>query len=221
MTGALATGSAALAAPRMSAADRAAIGELVDRFVKEAVRREDLAAAWKLAGPELRAGTTYRAWVNGTGVTAPYFPARGSDFRHAWTGHLVAPGHAVLSVILIPRPGSAFEETAATVDVRKFKGTWRVDLFYSAAVFHRNGGISGPNDFKAGSSGAAYGNSSSRIAGHWLIVGLIVVGGIVVATPLLLFVRARRRDRRARAAYASALSQRGRLRAEASGPPGG
>jgi hypothetical protein len=62
----LAVSGRAAATLRMSATDRAAIGNLVDRFVKDAVLRRDLAAAWKLAGPDLRGGTTYKAWVAAT-----------------------------------------------------------------------------------------------------------------------------------------------------------
>ena len=51
----------AQAAPRMTPVTRAAIGSVVDRFVKDAVRRENLAAAWTIAGPDLRGGTTRRA----------------------------------------------------------------------------------------------------------------------------------------------------------------
>jgi hypothetical protein len=208
LAGLVVTGASAASRPRMSAADRAAIGVLIDRFVKDAVRRENLAAAWALAGPDLRGGTTYKAWVAGTGVTVPTFPVRGSDFRHAWTGHLVAPGHAELSMIMIPRPGSrGFEETAAAIDVRKIRGKWLVDLFYAAAVYHKQG-ISGPNDFKAGPGGSAYGNSQSRIGGHWLVIGLIAAAAIVLSIPLAVWIRVRRRDRRALAAYSDGKARR-------------
>lgn len=201
---ALVSAGIALAAPplRMSAADRKAIGNVVDRFVKDAVLRRDLAAAWKLAGPDIRGGTTYKAWVAGTGVTVPYFPVRGNDFRNAWTGTLVGPGHAALSIIMNPAPGArGYEETAMTVDVRKIRGRWLVDLFYSTAVFHKSGGVSGPNDFGASAGGTPLGNSKSRIAGHWLLFALAGVIAIVVLLPLGIWLRVKRRDRRAWAAY--------------------
>jgi hypothetical protein len=187
-------------APRLSAADRRQIGVLLDQFVKDAVRRENLPAAWQLAGPELRGGTTRQAWDSGTGVTVPYFPVQGSSFRTAWTGKLVAAGHAELSMILHPTAtAKGYDETAATIDVRKLHGRWVVDLFYAAAVFHASGGISGPNDFLAGGGNAQ--TSSSRIAGGWLLGTLALVGGLLVLTPLAVWARLRRRDRRARAAF--------------------
>lgn len=210
---ALITAAPAVAAPRMSAADRHAIGTLIDRFVKDNVLRQDLAAGWELAGPDLRGGTTRAAWIAGTGVTVEPFPARGTDFSHAWTGHLVEPGHAELSLILHPKPGSGYDETAATVDVRKLGGRWVVDLYYSAAVFRSgsdkhgscggaNCAISGPNDFGPAGGGNPY--HDSRINGHWLLIGLAALGGLVVVLPLALWLAAKRRERNARAAFAEA-----------------
>jgi len=210
---ALSATTGASAAPRMSPSDRAAISTLIDRFVKDVVLRRNLAEGWDLAGPDLRGGTTRKAWLAGTGVTVEAFPVRGNDFRDAWTGNLVSPTRGELSVILHPKPGSGYDETAATVDVRKIGGRWLVDLFYSTAVFRtskshhgscglQNCAVSGPNDFGPAGGGSALGNSSARIGSQWLWIVLAAVGGLVVAVPLGIFVRVKRRDRRAWAAYA-------------------
>jgi hypothetical protein len=193
----------ASAATHLTAADRKAIGVLMDRFVKDAVRRENLPAAWSLIGPDLRGGTTRAAWNNGTGVTVQYFPVAGTDFSDAWTVSSVRPGAAQLQMILHPRPRArGYEETAANIEVRKVHGRWIVDIFYPAAVFHTNGGISGPNDFKAG--GGSGSTNSSRIAGRWLIVAIGVVGGIVLLVPFAIWLRVKLRDRRAWADYVKA-----------------
>jgi len=187
------------AALHFTPSDRREIGTLIDRFVKDAVLRQNLAEGWTLAGPDLRGGTTRKAWIAGTGVTVERFPAAGNDFSHSWTGKLVAPGHAELAVILHPRKGSTgYDETAATVDVRKIRGRWLVDLFYSAAVFSKRG-VSGPNDFKAGGPGNPL--AQSRISGRWLWIGLAAAGALVLGTPLGFWAAARRRHRAALAAY--------------------
>jgi hypothetical protein len=197
----------ASAATHLSAADRKAIGVLMDRFVKDAVRRENLPAAWSLIGPDLSGGTTRAAWNNGTGVTVQYFPVAGTDFTKAWTVSSVRPGSAQLQMILHPKPKAhGYEETAANIEVRKVGGRWIVDIFYPAAVFHTNGGISGPNDFKAGSGSAA--TNSSRIAGYWLILAIGLVGGVVLLLPIGIWVRVKVRDRRAWAEYANAHPER-------------
>jgi hypothetical protein len=208
----LASSAAAAAAPRMTRADRTAISNLIDRFIKDAVLRQNLPEAWNLAGPDLRGGTTRKAWVNGTGVTVEAFPARGHDFRNAWTGHLVSPTDAQLTVVLNPKPGSGYDQAAASVDVRKIGGRWLVDIFYTAAVFRSGKGkhgscgtascaVSGPNDYGPAGGGSALGNSGSRIGARWLWIGLAGVGALVVAVPLGVFVRIKLRDRRAWAAY--------------------
>ncbi len=193
----------ATAATHLTTADRKAIGVLLDRFVKDAVRRENLPAAWSLIGPDLRGGTTRAAWDSGKGVTVQYFPVAGTDFSKAWTVSSVRAGSAELEMILHPKPGArGFEETAANIEVRKVAGRWIVDIFYPAAVFHSSGGISGPNDFTAGGGSAA--TNSSRIAGRWLIVAIGVVGGIVLVLPIAIWLRVKLRDRRAWADYSKA-----------------
>jgi hypothetical protein len=201
----------AAAFPRMTSADRRAISTLIDRFVKDVVLRQNLADGWTLAGPDLRGGTTRKTWVAGTGVTVAAFPARGTDFRNAWTGHLVSPTDAELSVILLPKPGSGDEQVASGVDVRKIRGRWIVNLFYTAAVFRTGNGrhgscglsncaVSGPNDFGANGGGAA-GGSQARIGSDLLWIVLALVGGIVLVTPAGIWISLKRRDRRAWAKY--------------------
>ena len=199
----------ALGSPRLTAADRTEIGILVDRFVKDAVRRENLAAAWSLTGPGLRGGTTRSAWNAGTGVTVAYYPARGTSFRTAWTGRLVAPGHAVLALSLHPDAAHPrVDEVAMTVDVRKRGNRWVVNELYQAASFGKNGTVTGPRDFGALGAAGTPASGPRRVRSGWLIAALGTVGALVVATPLLFIARATTRARRARRAYESAFTNR-------------
>lgn len=205
--------NAAAAQPRLTASDRQGIGATLDRFVKDVVLRRDLRDGWELAGPDLRGGTTRAAWINGTGVTVATFPARGVSFANAWTGHLVAPGHFVGSMILQPKPGSNADQTAVTLDLRKTGGRWIVDLFYSTAVFrsgsnHRGScgtqdcAISGPADYgPQGSASGSGGNISARVGAHSFLLGAIIFFGVLLLIPVGIWAHARRRDNRARAAY--------------------
>src|SRR5581483_287818 len=210
--GALAAG--APAAP-LTSADKQAIGAVVDTFIKDAVRRDDLAASWRLAGPNLRGGTTRKAWTDGSGVTVPYFPAAGDDFTHAWTGHLTQPGHAELTVILHPKDGSGYDQTAATVDLKKIRGRWLVDLFYAAATFRPSAGhtgscassscsISGPNDFLPGASVPAAADGQRKVGPRTLLTVLLAVAAGLLIVPVTIWLRLRLRTRKAWAAYHSA-----------------
>jgi hypothetical protein len=198
----------------MPAADRAAIGRTVDRFVKDVLLRHDLADGWTIAGPQLRGGTTRAAWIDGTAVTVEEFPARGTSFARAWTGELVAPGDAVLAMVLRPKPHSGAWETAFSVDVRKVRGRWLVDAFYPAATIRSgrshqgscgrdNCAISGPADFgpRAAGENGATGATQGRVGRRSFLLALAGVGAIVVLAPLGIWAGLRRRNRRAAAAY--------------------
>jgi hypothetical protein len=205
----------ALAAPKITDADRAAIGTLVNDFTKDVLLRQDLAAGWDLAGPDMKGGTTRAAWVKGTGVTLAAYPARETDFSRAWTGKLVAPGHAVLAMVLHPKAGTKAYETAFTIDVRKLDGRWVVDLYYPAAIIragthkgscgHSDCYISGPADFGplGGGGGGTGASNSGKIGIGSFAIGVAVIGALIVLTPVGLWLRVKRRDRRAMAAYLS------------------
>jgi hypothetical protein len=200
------------AATRLGHADREAIATVLDRFVKDVVLRENLREGWDLAGPDLRGGTTRAAWISGKGVTVARFPARGTSFRDAWVGRLVAPGHLEGSMILQPKAQSRFDQTAVTLDVRKISGRWVVDIFYSAAVFRAgsknrgscgqsNCAISGPADYGPQGAASAAGNTTAHVGAHTFLIGMGVAAGLLLLTPFLIWARIKRRDGRARAAY--------------------
>ena len=207
----------ASAAP-MPAPTHRAISKLIDTFVKDVVLRRNLVAGWAIAGPDLRGGTTRKAWDRGTGVTAQAFPAVGSYFGNSWTGGLVSRGRAELTVNL-RSVGKNAEVIAAPTIVQKERGRWVVDDFYIAGIFRTGPGhsgscasasckVTGVNDFfKPGSSAAALGMPSAERA-HWLWVGLSAVGGVLVATFAGLLLYTRIRDRRALRAYEAHAANR-------------
>lgn len=187
---------------KLSPQDRQAIGVLVDRFVKDAVRREDLPAAWKLLGPGLSGGTTRKAWANGTGVTVEYYPVRGTDFRTAWTADVVAPGDVDLAFMFhADAKHPKMPQTAFKAEVVKRDGRWVVNGFYPAATFFGGGHVEGPADFGPGAAAAAVQGPGSSSGARWLAIFGAAVGALVVGVPLAIWLRMKRRDRRAYAAY--------------------
>lgn len=195
--------SGAAATPRLTAQDRREIGVLVDRFVKDAVRRESLPAAWKLLGPGLSSSTTRAAWDAGSGVTVDYYPVRGDDFTTAWTAVPVENDDAILSMMFHPDARHPHvPQTAFNAEVKKLHGRWVVNGFYPAAQFYGGGHVVGPADFGA-IGGSATNHAKARISPRWFAAAVAVLGAIVVAVPLGIWLRARRRDRRAYAAYLS------------------
>jgi hypothetical protein len=64
----------------LSAADRRAVLQTVDRFVEAAVARRNLSAAYDLTAPELRGGVSRREWARGE-IPVPSYPVYGHGAR--------------------------------------------------------------------------------------------------------------------------------------------
>lgn len=99
-------------------------------FVKKAVGRTDLAAAWKIVGPNLRGGLTYEEWLTGNIPVVPYpleslATARFKiDSSHA--------NDALLEVALLPRAGAKIKGQIFYLGLKRIRGPggkrhWVVD----------------------------------------------------------------------------------------------
>lgn len=110
-------------------AARKAAGE----FILAAVGREDLAKAWRLAHPELKAqcGCTYKQWLTGN-IPVQFYPT--GSLQGAFFGvDELAPRRVVLQVQLTPRAGSDMPKAAFYIGL-KAVGTgdaqrWLVDYW--------------------------------------------------------------------------------------------
>jgi hypothetical protein len=85
------------------------------RFILTAVQRKDLAEAWKLVGPGIRQGMSYREWLKGTIPVVPFLdPIKLAPMKV----DLSEKNHAILEVILIPKSSNA-KPQIFTLDVNK------------------------------------------------------------------------------------------------------
>jgi hypothetical protein len=153
----------ALAGPHLSKARSHEISTLVNRFVNDVVRRRDLADGWRLAGPELRGGTTRAAWVAGRAVPVERFPVRGRDFGKAWYPSWVTSSEIGLVVSLRSGRGKNAEIIEEQTVLTKRDGRWVVNAMYPNGIFRLGKGhrgscptrkcaVTGLNDFKPGPS---------------------------------------------------------------------
>jgi hypothetical protein len=56
--------------------------DVAGKFILTAVQRKNLAQAWPLAGPNIRAGTTYKEWLTGDIAVVPFLdPIKGASYR--------------------------------------------------------------------------------------------------------------------------------------------
>jgi hypothetical protein len=196
--------SASAASAKLTPADRAQIGVLVDRFVKDAVRRENLPEAWNLIGPGLRGGTTKAGWDSGREVTVAEYPVKGDDFRTAWTGTVVGPGDVIVAMMFhADAAHPKVPQTAFKAEVIRRGGRWIVNGFYPAATFFGGGHVEGPADFQASPGARSVGVTQGRVSDHSFEIVVAAIAAVVVLVPLGFWLWARRRSRRAYAAFAA------------------
>ncbi len=85
------------------------------RFILTAVQRKDLSEAWKLVGPGIRQGMTYKEWLTGTIPVVPFLdPIKLAPMKV----DLSEKNHAILEVILIPA-SKKVKSQIFTIDVNK------------------------------------------------------------------------------------------------------
>ena len=77
--------------------------QVAARFILTAVARHDLAAAWKISGPQIRQGLTFREWMSGTIPVVPY-PVTQLDLAPFRVDYAYK-NEAQLQVALLPKDG--------------------------------------------------------------------------------------------------------------------
>ena len=93
------------------------------RFILTAVQRKHLDEAWKLAGPPIKAGVTYKEWLTGDIAVVPWFGQLGQvplkvDYSY--------PREAQFTVILAPKPGTKAKPDTFIIGLKKYGKDWKV-----------------------------------------------------------------------------------------------
>lgn len=201
-TGAVTT----VAAPerlRVTPAVRRQVGETVQNFVRTAVIRKNLDAAWQLASPLMRSGLTRAEWRRGDIPVQPY-PARA--FKSAdWQLRYVSERTLGIDVLVQPKHGSgapvAVYAAELTAPGESRPRRFLVDSWVPQATL----GAASPPPAKQERGGktetvAESPYSKGRLGAEWLLVpaaiGLLLVGALVA-----LAVRGVLRRRRAERAW--------------------
>jgi hypothetical protein len=97
--------------------------EVAGRFILTAVQRKHLAEAWKLAGPPIRAGVTYKQWLSGNIAVVPWFGQIGQvplkvDYSY--------PKESQFTVILAPKKGTNGKPDTFIIGLKKYGKDWKV-----------------------------------------------------------------------------------------------
>jgi len=182
----------------LTAASRAQINALLDRFVPAAVARRDPGAAYDLVTPLLRAGTTRAQWRAGT-VPAPTYDPSGTTF-HGWRP--VYSFADVASIELDLQPGPTESGPAAfIIDLRRIDSRWLVDGMYERAAYAGSGSRSTTaTTATTATKTRVIGGSKGRLGVIWLLVPVGLLS-LVVIVPAIVFLSGWIADRRVRRKY--------------------
>ena len=105
-------------------------------FVKTAVARQDLAAAWKISGPNVRGGLTYKEWLTGAIPVIPY-PIKllaVARFKIDYSYR----DQALIEVALLPKDGASIKPQTFFLGLKRVAGSggkprWVVDSWVPRA----------------------------------------------------------------------------------------
>lgn len=208
---ALAVASPALAAPHFGKARTQQISTLVARFVNDVVRRQDLADGWLIAGPAERGALTRKEWMSGRALPVQQIDVL-NDPRTAWYAKWKSGNEIGLVLSLKTGHGKNAEMLQAESVLEKTHGRWIVNSFYVDGIFRLGKGhsgscvsskcrVTGLSDYLPGGAGGGVALGKPRIAGHTVLIVLASVPAAIALAVLGFVLRARRRDRRLRAAY--------------------
>jgi hypothetical protein len=107
------------------------------QFILAAAGREDLAKAWRLTHPELRAqcGCTYKQWLKGD-IPVQYYPSQSID-RASFEIDEITPREIYMRVLLLPKEGASVKPQVFDIGLKAqgngAKKTWLVN-YWNAKV---------------------------------------------------------------------------------------
>jgi hypothetical protein len=180
---ALALAAPAAAAPKLSAADRAAITRSIDVFVNHAVKRVGTSAAYNVVAPELRPDISRKEWARGDIPVYP-FPAAGST--HPWNILYVTREEVGLELELIPKAHSDVGPIIFHIYLRPAHGRWLVDNFMPVATLApldaKKSKVRSVRDFAPQAAGGVSlgGGSHGQISQVYIVIPFVVLGLVLL-----------------------------------------
>jgi hypothetical protein len=196
-------GPAQLPAPqaRLTPDDQRAINATLDAFIPAGMERRDIVAAWALAGPEMKSGSSLASWRAGS-TPIPYYLPREKTF-HDWRTIDVGRRYVIFNLLLHPIRRSTGLYVFSGQVVKRGR-RWLVNRLYTIAIMKppTRSGLHevGPADFAA--QGSQQVAPSKGLLGSIGIAPAVSVLALAFLLPLSLgviaLVRARRWRRRVR-----------------------
>jgi hypothetical protein len=193
-------------ATRVTPKERRAINATLDKFLGASLDRSSPDTAWRLAGPEMKSGSTLREWRAGTSPI-PYLPTREKTFG-GWETVDAGPNFVTFDHLVVhPKGRSHTTASILSGEVVKSGSHWLVNRLYTIAVMKRPTKTGthqvGPQDYaaQAASSQGASQTSGGSLGKQWLLAGAGLVG-LVLLFPLGFGIASAVRSRRHQKQYA-------------------
>jgi hypothetical protein len=188
---------------RVTPTVRRQVGQTVQRFARTAVIRKDLASAWLLASPTMRAGVTRREWLRGDLPVQP-FPAKALESAD-WRLRYRFERTLGIAVLVQPKKGSGAPVMVYTAELTApGSGPPRRFLVDFLVAQETLGAASGPSEASGdggrGDAEAApeLASERGRLGPEWFLVPaalvllpLVLLGGFAMRG----FVQRRRAER--------------------------
>lgn len=186
----------------MTPARRRQVSQTLVRFVATAVTRNDPLAAWDLATPGMKAGTTRAQWARGEVPVIPY-PAIPAQAR-SWTLVSSTEDDVVVDLVLQPPTGSKrgpieFEVELKSVGARPNR-RWLVHAFLPVRSYSPV--ASKPKPVKPLPTNLKPNYPTGRLSPVWFLVPAFLLG-LIVLVPVGIGVLNWRRGVRAEREYRS------------------
>jgi hypothetical protein len=180
LCGAAVLASSALAAPKLSPAERKSIDHAVDVFVFHAVRHRSAGAAYAFVSPTMRAGLT-RAEFNRRSPAYPY-PARGRHY-HWWLDY-VQPNEVGGSIMLQPQKKYIRTKGPILFDLRviRYHGRWVVESLIPKVTFGTpyQPKVRSVRDYSPQSAGGGATYDRPKISGGYIMIPVALFGALLV-----------------------------------------
>ncbi len=181
---------------RVSVSDRRALEETIALFVSTSVARHHPERSWPIVAPVLREGMSRKQWSTGSIPVVPY-PARRVDLVRLES---LAGRSAQLEVVLEAPPAAHLVRKTFQIELHRLPRAlhgWTVSSWVPEGVSTSQ---LQQDTRPASSAEIKEVTHPAHLALHWIIVPLALLGGGVIAVPLIVLGRDSLAGKRARRA---------------------
>lgn len=190
---------------RLSKAERSQALATAALFVKTAVVREHVAQSYALAHPKLRQGLSREEWSTGE-IPVQYYPVDAAR----WRLDFQYEDELGLAVYVVPRAGADLRPMVFDMSMKPVAGAGgRHWLVSSWVPRFSSAGQTPPSSSERLAAVAPAPGQKASLSTVWLLVPVFLVVGVLLV-PAGLYLRDRRRRRRAEREHAAALEERAR-----------